>query len=200
MPVSGVLPDNAFQPASRDAWRQWLSQNHGRDTGIWLVSFKKDTGRSCMSYDEAVEEALCFGWIDSKPKTLDAERAMLWFSPRKAGTGWSAANKQRIERALAAGRMAAPGLAKVEKARADGSWFALDAVEALTVPHDLQLALAAYAGAAGFFEAFPRSVKRSILEWISQAKTPATRDKRVQETARLAADNERANQWRKPVK
>ncbi len=104
---TAALPDNAFQPASREAWRQWLSFHHGRDAGIWLVSFKKDTGQSCMSYDEAVEEALCFGWIDSKPKTLDAQRSMLWFSPRKTGTGWSAANKKRIERALAAGRGAA---------------------------------------------------------------------------------------------
>ncbi len=189
---------DAFQPASREAWRQWLSQNHGRNTGVWLVSFKKDTGRACMNYDEAVEEALCFGWIDSKPKALDAQRAMLWFSPRKAGIGWSAANKKRVERALAAGRMAAPGLARVETAKADGSWFALDAVEALTVPADLQRALAAYADAAGYFDAFPRSVKRGILEWISQAKTAATRDKRVLETARLAATNERANPWRKP--
>lgn len=200
MQHTAALPDNAFQPASREAWRQWLGLHHGRDAGIWLVSFKKDTGQSCMSYDEAVEEALCFGWIDSKPKTLDAQRSMLWFSPRKTGTGWSAANKKRIERALAAGRMEPPGLAKVNKAKADGSWFALDAVEALTIPDDLQHALASYADASGHFQAFPRSVKRGILEWISQAKTAATRGKRVEETARLAATNERANQWRKPAK
>jgi uncharacterized protein YdeI (YjbR/CyaY-like superfamily) len=148
-----------------------------------------------VSYDAAVEEALCFGWVDSRPRALDAERTMLWFAPRKPGTGWSALNKERIERLLATGRMAPPGLAKVDAAKGDGSWTALDAVEALTIPPDLASALAAHPPAREHFDAFPRSVKRGILEWIGSAKKAETRERRVPRTARLAAGNLRANQW-----
>lgn len=189
-------PENAVHPLSRAEWRAWLEQNHGRAQGVWLITYKKATGRPRVEYDEAVEEALCFGWIDSKPNRLDDERSMLWFAPRKPGTGWSRPNKERVERMLAAGLMAEAGRAKIEAAKADGSWAALDAIEALEVPPDLATALAAYPSAAGHFEAFPRSVKRGILEWISTAKTPETRAKRIAETAQLAEENRRANQWR----
>ncbi len=146
-----------------------------------------------------MEEALRFGWVDSKPRALDAERAMLWFAPRKSGTGWSGANKLRIERLIAEGRMAPAGLAKVEVARRDGSWTALAEVEALRVPPDLQRALTAHRGAADHFAAFPPSTRRSILEWVHGARKPETRAKRIEETARLAAKNIRANQWRQPA-
>jgi len=154
-----------------------------------------------VDYDVAVEEALCFGWIDSKPRTLDDERSALWFAPRKAKSGWSALNKSRVERLTEQGLMQPAGLAKVEAAQADGTWALLDAVELLSVPPDLVAALSQLAGAADYFDAFPRSVKRSILEWIQMAKQAETRAKRVLETATLAARNERANQWRpKPAK
>jgi uncharacterized protein YdeI (YjbR/CyaY-like superfamily) len=149
-----------------------------------------------MTYDEAVEEALCFGWIDSKPNKLDDERSMLWFAPRKPGTGWSKPNKERVERMIAAGLVTPAGLAKIEAAKQDGSWAALDAVEELIIPPDLEAALDAYPSARAHFEAFPRSAKRGILEWIAQAKTAETRARRVEETARLAEVNQRANQWR----
>ena len=122
--------------------------------------------------------------------------SLLWFAHRKAGTGWSRPNKERIERMTAAGRMTPVGLAKIEAAKADGSWTALDAVEDLEIPVDLATALAEYPNAATNFDAFPRSVKRAILEWIATAKRVATRAKRVTETARLAEQNIRANQWR----
>lgn len=189
-------PANSVHPETRRAWRQWLQKNHARAEGVWLISFKKETGRPRVEYDEAVEEALCFGWIDSKPNKLDEERSLLWFAPRKPGTGWSRLNKERVERLIASGRMTPAGLARVDAAKADGSWSALDAVEALTIPADLRAALRSHAGAAAFFDAFPRSVKRGILEWIQNAKKPETRARRVEETARLAAENKRANQWR----
>lgn len=189
-------PANSVHPETRRAWRQWLQKNHARAEGVWLISFKKETGRPRVEYDEAVEEALCFGWIDSKPNKLDEERSLLWFAPRKPGTGWSRLNKERVERLIASGRMTPAGLARVDAAKADGSWSALDAVEALTIPADLRAALHSHAGAAAFFDAFPRSVKRGILEWIQNAKKPETRARRVEETARLAAENKRANQWR----
>lgn len=159
--------------------------------------WKKASGKMAVPYDELVEEALCFGWIDSKPRALDANRSMLWFAPRKAGTGWSRLNKARVARAIKAGRMTPAGLNKVNAAKRDGSWAALDAVEALELPQDLLRAFARYPGAKDNFEKFPRFTKRSILEWIGTAKTTATRDKRVAETASRAAVNERANQWRK---
>jgi uncharacterized protein YdeI (YjbR/CyaY-like superfamily) len=183
-------------PLSRAAWRAWLEANHTRTEGVWLVTYKKATGQPRVEYDEAVEEALCFGWVDSKPNKLDDERSLLWFAPRQGGTGWSKPNKERVARMLAAGKMAPAGLAKVEAAQADGTWTLLDDVETLTVPPDLAAALAAQPPAAENFEAFPRSVKRGILEWILQAKRPATRAARITETAALAAENKRANQWR----
>jgi uncharacterized protein YdeI (YjbR/CyaY-like superfamily) len=186
---------NAIHPETRAAWRAWLKRHHTRAEGVWLVSWKKATGKPRIEYDDAVEEALCFGWVDSKPAKLDDERAMLWFAPRKAGTGWSAPNKLRVERAIAAGRMAEVGLAKVQAAKADRSWALLDAVERLEVPGDLAAALAAQTPAAANFEAFPRTAKRGILEWIQSAKTAPTRERRIAETATLAARNERANQW-----
>jgi uncharacterized protein YdeI (YjbR/CyaY-like superfamily) len=189
-------PPNSTHPLTRAAWRAWLERHHSRTEGVWLITYKKATGKPRVEYDEAVEEALCFGWIDSKSGKLADERSLQWFAPRKAGTGWSRPNKERVERLVAAGLMAPAGLAKVEAARRDGSWNALDAVEALEIPPDLRAALAAYPEAAGHFEGFPRSVKRSILEWIASAKKLETRAKRVEETARLAARNERANQWR----
>jgi uncharacterized protein YdeI (YjbR/CyaY-like superfamily) len=195
--MADLAPPNSIDPKTRARWRAWLTKHHMRDEGVWLIMWKKGSGKSRVTYDEWVEEALCFGWIDSKPRSLDEDRSMLWFAPRKAGTGWSRLNKARVARAIESGRMMPAGLAKIEAAKRDGSWTALDAVEALTLPADLQQALAQYAAAKSYFDQFPRSVKRSILEWISNAKTAATREKRVVETARLAAVNERANQWRK---
>ena len=189
-------PINSFHPLTLQEWRAWLEDHHTRREGVWLISYKKATGKARIEYDEAVEEALCFGWVDSKPNKLDEERSMLWFAPRKPGTGWSALNKQRVERLIAEERMAPAGLAKIEAARQDGSWNALDAVEALEIPADLLAALRANPAALAYFEAFPRSVKRSILEWILQSKKGETRAKRIDETVRLAGEHIRANQWR----
>jgi uncharacterized protein YdeI (YjbR/CyaY-like superfamily) len=185
-----------FEPVDLAAWRAWLEDNHGRAAGVWLVTWRAHTGRTRVSYDEAVEQALCFGWVDSRPRALDADRTMLWFSPRKRGSGWSRPNKERVQRLLAAGRVAPAGLAVLEAAKADGSWTMLDAVEDLVVPDDLAAALDARPGAREQWEAFPRSVRRGILEWIVQAKRAPTREKRVTETADKAAAGERANQWR----
>lgn len=189
-------PANSIHPQTRAEWRAWLEEHHTQTEGVWLISYKKATGKLRFEYDDAVEEALCFGWVDSKPNKLDDERAMLWFAPRKAGTGWSKLNKTRVEKLLQAGLMTPAGLAKIEAAKQDGSWTALDAVEELTIPTDLAEALALYGDARQHFEVFPRSVKRGILEWISNAKKAETRAKRVEETAQLAAENKRANQWR----
>lgn len=189
-------PPNSVHPKSLKAWRAWLEKHHARSDGVWLITYKKGSQQPRLEYEEAVTEAICFGWIDSKPRKLDDARSMLWFAPRKAGSGWSRLNKERVARAIATHRMTATGLARVNEAKKDGSWAALDAVENLEIPGDLATAFSRYEPAARMFDAFPRSVKRSILEWIGNAKTAQTRAKRVEETARLAAENVRANQWR----
>ncbi len=190
------LPENSVYPASRAKWRDWLEANHQRKGGVWFVSNKKASGKPRIPYAEAVEEALCFGWVDSQPRKLDRDRSMLWFSPRKARSGWSRPNKERVERLVATGKMMPAGLAKIDASKADGSWTKLDAVEALEIPEELATEFKRYESAQANFEAFPRSAKRGILEWIVQAKRPETRSKRIAETARLAQENIRANQWR----
>jgi uncharacterized protein YdeI (YjbR/CyaY-like superfamily) len=180
----------------RAAWRRWLERHHATSGAVWLVLGKKGGGVRTVAYEEAVEEALCFGWIDSKPNPIDETRFKVWMAPRKPRSGWSRVNKRRIERLLAEGRVAPAGLAAVEAAKADGSWSRLDASDALTVPRDLAAALSAHPNARGHFDAFPPSTRRGILEWIDGAKRAETRAKRIAETARLAEENVRANQWR----
>jgi uncharacterized protein YdeI (YjbR/CyaY-like superfamily) len=182
-------------PGSPGAWRSWLEENHHRPDGVWLVTWTEASGRADMTYAESVEEALCFGWVDSLRRAIDEERSRLWFAPRTQGSGWSAANKERIRRLEREGRMAAAGRRAVARAKADGSWAKLDAVERLEVPEDLAAAFAARPGSRDHWEGFPRSVKRGILEWIGSAKRPETRARRVSETADAAERGERANQW-----
>jgi uncharacterized protein YdeI (YjbR/CyaY-like superfamily) len=165
---------------------------------VWLVFWRKGSGRTGLTYDQAVEEALCFGWIDGKAAKLDDRRTMIRFTPRTPGSGWARTNKVRVERLLAEGLMAEPGLARIEEAKRDGSWTRLDAVEDLVVPDDLAAAFADHPGARERWEGFPRSVRRAALEWIVQAKRPETRAKRVAEFARVTAEGERPGQWRPP--
>lgn len=179
-----------------EQWHAWLEENHSASAGVHLVSWKKHTGKPRVAYDEAVTEALAFGWVDSKPAALDEERSMLWFSPRKPTSAWSALNKSRIAQLEKEGRLAESGRRVVEAAKANGAWTRLDDIEQGAVPDDLAAASDARQGARENWENFPRSVKRSILEWIVQARRPATRARRVQETADRAARGERANQWR----
>jgi uncharacterized protein YdeI (YjbR/CyaY-like superfamily) len=182
--------------ASREELRRWLEEHHASSTGVWLVTWKKQSGGPHVPYDDVVEEALAFGWVDSLGRKLDDRRSMLLLTPRRASSNWSRANKERIERLLAAGLMAPAGLAAVETAKRNGTWTALDDVENLVEPDDLRAALDADRAAREHWDAFPRSARRGILEWLLNAKTTPTRAKRIEETARLAARGERANQWR----
>ena len=175
----------------RAAWRAWLEANHAAETGAWLVSWRTGHGPR-VAYEDAVEEALCFGWIDSQGANIDERRSRQYFAPRKPTSGWAATNKARIERLAAAGLMAPAGLAAIERAKENGSWTLLDAVEQGIVPDDLAGALAEHPTAAEHFAAFPKSAKRAMLEWVAQAKRPETRAKRVVEIAVAAARNERA--------
>lgn len=184
------------QVTSRAEWRAWLQRHHTQTQAIWVVTWKKPDPRYIPNGD-IVEEALCFGWIDSLPRKLDDTRTMLLLAPRKPKSAWSALNKARAEKMIAAKRMAPAGQKMIDLAKEVGTWSKLDDVEALKLPPDLAHAFARNKAAAKCFEAFPRSAKRGILEWILQAKTPETRLKRITETVTRAAKNERANQWRK---
>lgn len=177
------------QPADRAAWRAWLQDHHASAPGVWLVSYKKDSGRPRLAYDEAVEEALCFGWIDSTANALDAERSMLLVTPRKPKSPWSRLNKQRVERLLAAGSIAPAGLAAIAVAKANGSWTAYDAIEDLRVAPDLQAALAAHPAAQERFAAFGGSAKKQILWWVESAKRAETRTRRIAAVVTAAAQN-----------
>jgi uncharacterized protein YdeI (YjbR/CyaY-like superfamily) len=183
--------------ADRAAWRSWLAAHAGPDRreGVWVVYEKGPRG---LTYEAIVEEALCFGWVDSQGRGLDEARTMLWVAPRKKGSGWARTNKARVERLAADGRMTPAGTAVVERAKADGTWSLLDDVENLTEPPDLVAALDAVPAARTAWNAFPRSAKRAILEWITLAKRPATRVARIAATVAEAAEGRRANQPGRP--
>lgn len=181
-----------FYPESRVAWRAWLQANHNDSPGIWLIYYKKQTGKPTVTYAEAVEEALCFGWIDSVPNKLDEERHMQVFTPRKPKSPWSKVNKQRIKNLIEQDLMMPAGLEKIEAAKKDGSWTLLDAIEELVVADDLAKALADNPTANDNFQAFNASSKKGILWWIESAKRPETRQKRIEQTVAMAAQNKRA--------
>ena len=176
----------------RKTWRVWLEANHATAPGAWLVTWRRQTGRPTLGYEDAVEEALCFGWVDSTAGRIDAERAKLYFAPRKGRSAWAATNKARVERLIAAGLMRPAGLAVIERAKATGDWEILDSAERREVPDDLAAALASVPFAAANFAAFPPSVRKVHLTWVATARKPETRAQRIAAIAAAAARNERA--------
>jgi uncharacterized protein YdeI (YjbR/CyaY-like superfamily) len=183
--------DSQFErvsPRDRGEWRAWLAEHHASAPGVWLIIRKKGSGQLGVMYEEAVEEALCFGWIDSVTNKLDGERFMQMFTPRKRKSPWAKSNKARVERLLAAGLMAPAGLAAIEAAKRDGGWTALDSVEDLQVPDDLLAALAANPAAEVNFAAFTPSVRQQSLWWIVSARRPETRQRRIEQVVIAAAE------------
>ena len=192
--------DERFQPGDRAAWRAWLTANHAAASGVWAVTYKRTAGKPVVGYDDLVEEALCFGWIDSRPGKVDDERTMLRFTPRKKGSVWSRPNKERVERLIADGSMTPAGMRVIQAARADGSWDALNDVDALRVPDDLAAALASDPAAARGFEALSDSTKKPILFWVSSAKREETRARRISEALRYVAVGRSPLEWpRRPL-
>jgi uncharacterized protein YdeI (YjbR/CyaY-like superfamily) len=153
-----------FEPKSRVAWRTWLLKNHTQPESIWLVLAKKDSGLPSLTVEDAVEEALCFGWIDSVPNKMDDARYKLLLSPRKPKSNWSKVNKQRVARMIKAGLMTDAGMNMIMLAKKTGTWSALNDISKLTLPGDLKTALATYPKAAIYFEAFPPS-PLSVVSW-----------------------------------
>ena len=175
---------------NRDAWRAWLDAHHTTTNEVWLVHYKKHTGKPSLTLEEAVEEALCFGWIDGALKPIDDEKYALRYSPRKKGSVWSETNKRRVRKLINQGRMTEAGLAKVKEAKANGQWRAATLREDTTnIPDDLKKALKANRQTWRKFEGLAPSHRRQFVYWITSAKTGQTRQRRIQETVRLVAEN-----------
>lgn len=182
---------------SIDALHDWLAEHHADRTSAQLIRWKKGKGPH-VPWAEMVRELLCWGWIDSTARPVDDARSAQLVTPRRPTSGWSRINKAHVVDLLADGRMQPAGQAAIDRARENGSWTALDEIETLTEPDDLATALDDVPTAREHWDAFPRSTKRAILEWISTAKRPETRDGRVQRTVAEAAVGRRANQPRQP--
>lgn len=184
--------------ASRHAWRNWLKKNSQKLQHCWLVIYHLHSAHKSVYYNEAVEEAICFGWIDSKPAKRDEESYLQFFAKRKPSSNWSRANRERAEKMIRDGLMTAAGQELIDLAKQTGKWEVLESVQQNNIPPDLRIALSKNKKAKLNFEGFPPSSKRIILEWILQANQPETRKKRIDETVAKAADNLRANHYRQP--
>ncbi|MDX1959843.1 MAG: YdeI/OmpD-associated family protein [Leptospiraceae bacterium] len=196
--MSNELKDGVktFHAKNAKEWRAWLEKNHKSEKNVWLIIYKKESSIPSVYYDEAVDEALCFGWIDSKPNKRDESSFYQFFAKRNPKSNWSKVNKEKVQRLLKEKKIAASGMEMIELAKKLGTWDALNDVENLVIPKDLEAELNKNKNAKQYFEEFPKSVKRGILEWILNAKKSETRQKRITETVSLAEKNIRANQYR----
>ena len=177
------------RPKSRKAWRAWLEKNHASSQGVWLVYAKKHTGLPSLSYTDAVEEALCFGWIDSKINPIDDAFYMQVFTPRKVTSAWSASNRARVERLMAAGLMTPAGLAMIKAAKDSGTWNATTHVEELTIPPDLEKAIKVNPDASRYWASYSASRRKGVLYRLAGAKRPDTRARYLHEIVENMARN-----------
>ena len=184
-----------FSPTSRENWREWLAENHRSKQSIWLVYYKIQANIPTVSYNDAVDEALCFGWIDSIKKSLGNDTFMQFFSKRKPNSVWSKINKGKIQRLIDEGLMTEAGFESIEKAKQNGSWSILDEVEELIIPEDLENEFNTKAGSKDFFLSLSKSVRKAILQWLVLAKQAETRQRRITEIAELASQKLKPKQF-----
>lgn len=185
-----------YCPGSRSDWREWLVKHHQERQAVWLVYYKARSGIASLTWSEAVEEALCFGWIDSTKRPIDDSRYMQYFSKRKPTSTWSKINKDKVERLIKSNLMTKAGFDSIETAKQNGTWTLMDDIEESNVPEDLKIALNGHEGSYEFFQGLSKSTKRTLLHWVVTAKRAETRDKRVKEIARLAAKGKIPKQFR----
>ncbi|MCV9386742.1 YdeI/OmpD-associated family protein [Reichenbachiella ulvae] len=178
-----------FYPKNQTEWRNWLEEHHQSAQSIWVVFYKTSTNIPSITWSDAVDEALCFGWIDSTKKTIDEESYMQYFSKRKPNSNWSKINKKKIEYLIQNNLMADAGLESIKVAKENGSWTFLDPIEALEVPEDLEDALLNNQNAMAYYEGLSKSVKKILLHWVYSAKRPETRQKRITEIAECASES-----------
>jgi len=177
---------------NRNDWRLWLKENHNREKEIWLVYYKKHTGKPRVPYDDAVEEALCFGWIDSIVRRIDDETYMQKFTPRKARSNWSDSNKKRVEALIGTGAMTKAGLEKIDVAKINGAWDnVITAARSFEMPGELENALGKNKSAKDFFESLSPSCQRQYIGWIASAKKEVTKQKRIKEAMNLLSKKQK---------
>jgi uncharacterized protein YdeI (YjbR/CyaY-like superfamily) len=174
-------------PKSREQWRKWLQKNHEKKDSVWLIYYKKDTNKPTVTWSDAVDEALCFGWIDGLKKSIDEEKFMQRFTRRKANSTWSKINKQKVKRLIKEGLMTKAGLEAVKTAKQNGSWSKLDKVEELTIPKDLEAAFKKKHGSKKQFLSLGRSKRKLLLFGLVMTKQPATKAKRIREIIELCS-------------
>lgn len=184
-----------FYPTSQTEWRQWLEKNHLSKQAVWLVFYNKSSERSCISWREAVDIALCFGWIDSKKIKIDNETSHQFFSKRKSNSTWSKINKAKVQKLIDNGRMTQAGYESIERAKQNGSWTILDEVEELIIPKDLEKAFKKHKGSKEYFLSLSKSVRKMILQWLVLAKRSETRQKRIAEIAEHAGQKTKPKQF-----
>jgi uncharacterized protein YdeI (YjbR/CyaY-like superfamily) len=185
-----------YCPSDKQAWRKWLELNHHKKEAVWLIFYRKKSPDHNLSWSESVEEALCFGWIDSVKKTIDTEKYKQYFSKRKAKSNWSKINKDKVQCLIEQGLMREGGYKSIEIAKENGSWTILDEVEALVTPEDLQEEFANHAGSREYFDSLSKSDKKILLYWVISAKRKETRQKRIVEIAENASQNLKPKQFR----
>ena len=178
-----------FYPKNQAEWRKWLMENHQSENSVWLLFYKKKSKIPSLTWSQAVDEALCFGWIDSVKKTVDADSYKQYFSKRKAKSTWSKINKDKVDQLIKDGQMMQAGLKSVEVAKENGSWTYLDVIDQLIIPDDLEQAFEKHPNSKSFFLSLSKSVRKGILYWVLDAKRPETRQKRIQEIAEQASQN-----------
>ncbi len=178
-----------FYPTSLTAWRKWLEKNHISTQAVWLVFYNKKSAKTSITWSEAVDVALCFGWIDSKKISIDKETSHQFFSKRKPQSTWSKINKNKVEILIEQGLMTAAGFTSIETAKQNGSWTILDEVEELIIPADLEAEFANKPNSKDFFLGLSKSVRKIILTWLVLAKTKETRQKRITEIIESAEQN-----------
>ncbi|KAF2411745.1 hypothetical protein B1729_18725 [Microbacterium sp. B35-04] len=173
------------------AWRAWLEANHRTAKGAWLVRPRQGSGLELVGYEEAIQQALCFGWIDGPVRSFDEQRGGLWFAPRRPSSGWAATNKARVAQLEAAGLLTEAGIRAIELAKQNGSWTVLDNAEALREPNDLAVALDAVPAARSTWDAFPPSTRKIGIASVDSARRPETRAARIAKVVADAAEGKR---------
>lgn len=184
-----------FYPKNQQQWRKWLNENHQAKQSIWILQYKKGTGKPTIGWSEAVDEALCFGWIDSTRRTVDNQSFIQFFCKRKPKSVWSKINKAKVMQLIASGLMTQAGYDSIAIAKQNGSWIALDEVEELFIPADLVTKFDLTPGSRDFFMSLSKSTKKAILQWIILAKRPETRQKRITELVTLASQKLKPKQF-----
>ncbi|UBM59432.1 YdeI/OmpD-associated family protein [Marinilongibacter aquaticus] len=185
-----------YSPKSRTDWRNWLDANHQSKQSVWLIFFKTTSPLFTIGWSEAVDEALCFGWIDSTKRTIDKESYMQYFSKRKPNSIWSKINKDKVDDLISKEQMREAGYKSIEIAKKNGSWFILDEVEALIVPQDLKRAFDKRAGSFEYYQSLSSSAKKILLSWLVLAKRTETRQNRIVEIADNASKKQLPKSFR----